>query len=303
MQRSNIDLNLLHVFIAVYQHRSITVAADIMGLTQPGVSGMLKRLQQQLSVQLFVRSGRGIEPTHQAHELARQVEPALNQIRNALEGIDSFSTENSRRFVVYTTEPVMLMLLPKIEADTRLGQVEIELHPTLSSEEKLIHNLNQQKADLAIDFANYSAPSFFSEFFLNDEICVIARKAHPRIQNSLTLEQFYAEKHVTLKLRREDAYLADYFTKESIGERKVAAECDSLVSQMTMVSNCDYLVATVRSIADQFAERLDLQVLDAPFTNIPVKYRLLTHNRMKHSPANIWLRDKLRSYFSTESST
>ncbi|ASI93926.1 LysR family transcriptional regulator [Vibrio rotiferianus] len=301
MQPSNIDLNLLRVFIAVYQHRSITVAADTMGLTQPGVSGVLKRLQQQLGVQLFVRSGRGIEPTHQAHELARQVEPALNQIRNALEGIESFSTENSRRFVVYTSEPVMLMLLPRIEADNTLGNVEIELHPTLSSETKLINNLNQQKADLAIDFAHYSAPSFFSEFFLNDEICLIARKGHPRIQQTLSLEQFYREKHVTLKLRREDAYLADLFTEESIEERKVAAECDSLVSQMTMISNSDCLAATVKSIANQFAERLDLQVLDAPFTNIPIKYRLLAHNRMKHSPANIWLRDKLRSYFAAES--
>lgn len=297
MHDNAVDLNLFKVFLSVYQHRSITVAADVLGLTQPGVSGVLKRLQQQLGVQLFIRSGRGIAPTHQAHELARQIEPAFSQIHNAIEGIESFSTANSRRFVVYTTEPMMLMLLPKIEADSTLGNVDIELHPTLSSEEKLIHNLNQQKADLAIDFANYSAPSFFSEFFFNDELCVIARKQHPRIQQTLSLEQFYAEKHVTLKLRREEAYLADYFTEESIGERRVAAECDSLVSQMTIISSSNCLAAMVKSIADQFAERLDLQVIDAPFTRIPVKYRLLAHNRMKHSPANIWLRDKLKSYF------
>ncbi|MEF1173036.1 LysR family transcriptional regulator [Vibrio sinaloensis] len=300
MNDAPIDLNLFKVFLNVYQHRSITVAADVMGLTQPGVSGVLKRLQQQLGVQLFIRSGRGIAPTHQAHELARQIEPALNQIHNAIEGIERFSTDNSRRFVVYTSEPMMLMLLPKIEADQTLGNVEIELHPTLSSEEKLIHNLNQQKADLAIDFANYSAPSFFSEFFCTDEICIIARKDHPRVNGALTLEQFYDEKHVTLKLRREDAYLADYFTEESIGERKVAAECDSLVSQMTMIANTNCLAAMVRSIANQFADRLDLQVLDAPFTSIPVKYRLLTHNRMRHSPANLWLREKLKSYFVSE---
>jgi len=297
MQESSIDLNLLKVFISVYEHRSITIAAEVMGLTQPGVSGVLKRLQQQLGVQLFIRSGRGIAPTHQAHELARQIEPALNQITNAIEGMESFSTANSRRFVVYTSEPMMLMLLPKIEADPTLGKVEIELHPTQSNEEKLLHNLSQQKADLAIDFANYSAPSFFSEYFYTDELCVIARKDHPRIKGGLSLEQFYNEKHVTLKLRREDAYLADYFTEEVIAERNVAAECDSLVSQMTMISNSNCLAAMVRSIADQFADKLDLQVLDAPFTNLPVKYRIMTHNRMKYSPANQWLREKLKSYF------
>ncbi|MDC5871412.1 LysR family transcriptional regulator [Vibrio europaeus] len=297
MQESSIDLNLLKVFISVYEHRSITIAAEVMSLTQPGVSGVLKRLQQQLGVQLFIRSGRGIAPTHQAHELARQIEPALNQITNAVEGMESFSTANSRRFVVYTSEPMMLMLLPKIEPDPTLGKVQIELHPTQSNEEKLLHNLSQQKADLAIDFANYSAPSFFSEYFYTDELCVIARKDHPRIKGELSLEQFYSEKHVTLKLRREDAYLADYFTEEVIAERNVAAECDSLVSQMTMISNSNCLAAMVRSIADQFADKLDLQVLDAPFTNLPVKYRMMTHNRMKYSPANQWLREKLKSYF------
>ncbi|MCG9726471.1 LysR family transcriptional regulator [Vibrio brasiliensis] len=297
VSREGIDLNLLKIFISVYQHRSITIAAEALGLTQPGVSGVLKRLQQQLGVQLFVRSGRGIAPTHQAQELARQVEPALNQIHNAIEGIEAFTPEHPRRFVVYTTEPIMLALLPRIEADNELGNVEIELHPTLSSEEKLINNLNQQQADLAIDFANYSAPSFFSEFLFDDQICIIARKGHPRIKQTINIEQFYAEKHVTLKMRREQAYLADYFTEESIGERRVAAECDSLVSQMTMISNSDCLAAVVRSLADQFAERLDLQVLDAPFTSIPVKYRLMAHNRMKASPANQWLRNKLKSYF------
>lgn len=297
MNSDNIDLNLLKIFMTVYQHRSITLAAEVLGLTQPGVSGVLKRLQQQLGVQLFVRAGRGITPTHQAQELARQVEPALNQIYNAIQGIEAFSTQHPRRFVVYTTEPIMLSLLPKIDADEELGKVEIELQPTLSSEEELITNLNLQKADLAIDFANYSAPSFFSQFFFDDEICIIARKGHPRIKRTISLEQFYAEKHVTLKMRREQAYLADYFTEESIGERKVAAECDSLVSQMTMISNSDCLAAVVRSLADQFAERLDLQVLDAPFTSIPVKYRLMAHNRMKSNPANQWLRNKLKSYF------
>ncbi len=297
---NNIDLNLLKVFLSVYQHRSITVAAEVLGLTQPGVSGVLKRLQQQLGIQLFIRSGRGIAPTHQAHEFARQIEPALTQITNALEGLETFSTQNSRRFVVYTSEPMMLMLLPKIEADQTLGNVQIELHPTLSNEEKLINNLSQQQADLAIDFANYSAPSFFSEYFYTDELCVIARKGHPRIDKALSLEQFYAEKHVTLKLRREDAYLADYFTEETITERKVAAECDSLVSQMTMISTSDCLAAMVKSIANQFADKLDLQILDAPFTNLPIKYRMMCHNRMKNSSANLWLRTKLKSYFESD---
>lgn len=297
---NNLDLNLLKVFVAVYRHKSITLAAEEMGMTQPGVSGLLKRLQQQVGSQLFVRSGRGIAPTHHAQELIRHIEPALIQINNALESLDGFSTEHPRKFVIYTSEPVMLMLLPKIEADTTLGNVTIELQPTHSNEDNLLHGLNQHQADLAIEFADYSTSTFFSEPLFEDKICIIARKDHPRVSTQLTIEQFYSEKHITLKLRREDAYLADYFTEESLHDRKVAAECTSLVSQMSMVSTSDCIATMTESIAKRFAEKLEIQVLPTPFTDIPIRYRLMAHNRERKSPSNMWLREKLRSYFANE---
>ncbi|USD42857.1 LysR family transcriptional regulator [Vibrio sp. SCSIO 43135] len=293
----NLDLNLLKVFVTVYRHRSITLAAEEMGMTQPGVSGLLKRLQQQVGCPLFVRSGRGIAPTHHAQELVRHVEPALIQINNALESLEGFNTSQARKFVVYASEPVMLMLLPMIEADDTLGNVSIELQPTHSNEEKLIDDLTQNQADLAIEFSNHSTVSFFTEELFEDSVCVIARKDHPRLSGSITQAEFYQEKHVTLKLRREDAYLADYFTEERLPQRIVAAECTSLLSQMSMIATTDCIATMTGSMANLFADKLGIQVFPHPYTVIPVKHRLLVHNREKNSPSNKWLRSKLKSYF------
>lgn len=291
-----LDLNLLRVFSSVYRHQSITLAADEMGLTQPGVSGLLKRLQQQIGCQLFIRSGRGIAPTRQAQELIHQVEPALIQINNALENLEEFCTEIPHKFVVYTSEPVMLKLLPKIEADTSLGNVTIELHPTRSNEEQLIDDLNQRQADLAIEFSNHSSNSFFTEALFEDEMCVIAKKDHPRINGTISQQEFYNEKHITLKLRRERAYLADYFTIDSLKERVVAAECTSLNWQVSMVSNSNCIATMTKSLADELADKLGIQVLPMPFATSRIKYQLFVHNRDKKSPSNIWLRNKLKSY-------
>ncbi|WP_261884257.1 LysR family transcriptional regulator [Vibrio pelagius] len=290
------DLNLLRVFSAVYRHQSITLAADEMGMTQPGVSGLLKRLQQQVGCQLFIRSGRGIAPTRQAQELIRQVEPALIQINNALENLEEFNTETPHKFVVYTSEPVMLRLMTKIEADNQLGNVTIELHPTRSNEEQLMDDLNQRQADLAIEFSNHTSSSFFTEPLFDDEMCIIARKGHPRITGSISQDEFYREKHITLKLRREQAYLADYFTEVSLKERKVAAECTSLIWQMSMVSSSDCIASMTRSLVNELADKLGLQIIPMPFSTFPIKYQLFVHNRDKKSPSNIWLREKLKSY-------
>ncbi|WP_413112194.1 LysR family transcriptional regulator [Thaumasiovibrio sp. DFM-14] len=295
-----IDLNLLKVFSVVYRHQSITLAAEEMEMTQPGVSGLLKRLQQQVGSQLFIRSGRGIAPTRHAQELIRQVEPALDQINSALENLEGFNVNYPHRFVVYTSEPIMLILLPKIEADTELGNVTIELHPTRSNEEQLVNDLHQRQADLAIEFSNCTSSSFFTEELFTDDMCIIARKGHPRIANSLSVAEFYQERHITLKLRREHTYLADYFTAENLQERTVAAECTSLVSQMSMVSTSDCIASMTKSIADMFADKLEIQVLPVPFTTTAINHRIMVHNRDRKSPASMWLREKLKSYFEQE---
>lgn len=95
MTLSDFDLNLMRVFLTVYRCQSITVAAEVLNLTQPGVSGALKRLQNQLGQKLFVRDGRGIAPTHLAHEMARQIEPALEAIENTLTDAQEFTVEAS----------------------------------------------------------------------------------------------------------------------------------------------------------------------------------------------------------------
>lgn len=297
MPASNLDLNLLTVFATVYRHKSITLAAEEMGMTQPGVSGLLKRLQTQLGTELFVRSGRGIAPTRNAQTLITQIEPALFQINNAVKGLEGFTTDIPHHFVIYTSEPVMLMLLPKIEQDRQLGEVSIELLPTHSDEERLVQDLNQRRGDLAIEFSAISNRSFFTEPLFDDQMCIIARNGHPRITNTISVEQYYAEKHITLRLRREKTRLADFFTDEDMAERLVAAECTSLVSQMSMVSNSNCIAAMSSRIAAMFADKFEVQILSTPFTSSAIQYRLTAHNRDLKNPANVWLRKKIKSYF------
>ena len=296
MSISKFDLNLLRVFLAVYHYQSITVAAEVLNLTQPGVSGALKRLQEQLGEKLFVRDGRGIAPSHQAHEMARQIGPAMEAINTTLSDAYDFSLHGKRRFIVYTTEPVMLVLLPKIEADTTLRHREIVLHPALTSEGELFDKLNLRQADLAIDFSHFSASSSFSQPFFTDQVCLIASHSHPRVGDSITVDQFYQEKHITLKLRREKTHLADYFTEECLQPRKIAAECDSLLTLMALVANSDNIGMVSSSVAKLFSEAFGLKRVKTPFHTLPISYKLLAHSREKNTKANQWLRTKLLSY-------
>ena len=59
----SLDLNLLIIFDAVVETRSISAAAERVGLSQSAVSHAIGRLRESLGDQLFVRSRHGLTPT------------------------------------------------------------------------------------------------------------------------------------------------------------------------------------------------------------------------------------------------
>jgi len=69
MNFQEFDLNLLTVFVQLHKDRQVSLAADNLGVSQPAVSGALKRLRILLADEVFVRTSRGMQPTPLAEQL------------------------------------------------------------------------------------------------------------------------------------------------------------------------------------------------------------------------------------------
>ncbi|ORE84724.1 LysR family transcriptional regulator, partial [Aurantimonas sp. 22II-16-19i] len=74
------DLNLLPVLVALMEERSVTRAANRLGMTQPALSNALSRLRETLRDPLFIRERYGIRPTQLAEEITPTIEAALAQL-------------------------------------------------------------------------------------------------------------------------------------------------------------------------------------------------------------------------------
>src|SRR3981081_4247680 len=79
------DLNLLIVFDAGMQERSVPRAGSRIGLSQPAMSHALNRLRHMLKDELFVRTPDGMVPTPRAEMLAQPLRNALNAMQLARE--------------------------------------------------------------------------------------------------------------------------------------------------------------------------------------------------------------------------
>ena len=63
------SLNGLRAFEAAARHRSFTLAADELNVTQTAISHQIRRLEEQLGIRLFVRRNRALALTREAEGL------------------------------------------------------------------------------------------------------------------------------------------------------------------------------------------------------------------------------------------
>ncbi|WP_025112865.1 LysR family transcriptional regulator [Pseudomonas sp. H1h] len=66
------DIRHLKAFLAVFEERNITVAAQRLFISQPTLSVTIKQLEETLGVSLFVRQPRGVEVSQEARLLYPQ---------------------------------------------------------------------------------------------------------------------------------------------------------------------------------------------------------------------------------------
>lgn len=296
-----IDLNLFTVFMQVYQHQSITLAAAELNVTQAAVSGSVKRLTQRCGQDLFVRNGRGIVATQCAHQLMQQLTPALDIMDGLIDNMQQFDSKNSQQtFTVLALESITNRLQPQAMQLQLQGYPLIVFKEDHSTEEPINDALRFQQADIAIDTSANRDCSLICEPLFEDRIVLICRQGHPRVNGSITLAQYLNEQHIILKLTRGNVSPVDFYAEQQVSPRKVVAECSSLLSLAALVAEGDCLGACSEELATKYQQAFNLQIITMPIAFKPVQYALIWHRRQQNNAAHRWLRETIKGMFHTD---
>lgn len=84
------NLRALEAFVAVYDERSFTRAAERLGVSQPTVSTNVRSLEQELDSTLFDRLGREVRPTRVGELLHRHATRLLDLVRTMETDLDRY---------------------------------------------------------------------------------------------------------------------------------------------------------------------------------------------------------------------
>jgi DNA-binding transcriptional LysR family regulator len=94
---ASLDLNLLVALDALLQQRSVTRAAEQMGLSQPALSASLARLRRHFGDQLLTRVGNDYRLTPLAVQLKERTRIALSGVERVFSAQPEFDPGSSRR--------------------------------------------------------------------------------------------------------------------------------------------------------------------------------------------------------------
>ena len=111
----SVDLNLLPVFEAVYEEKSLSRAAARLAMTQSAVSHAVTRLRAVFGDELFVRRSRGVVPTPAADAIYAKLREALGTMREAVTERRGFNASTSeRKFFLAITHPLGPMIVLRL---------------------------------------------------------------------------------------------------------------------------------------------------------------------------------------------
>jgi DNA-binding transcriptional LysR family regulator len=114
------DLNVLAAFAVVAEERSFTRAARRLAVSPSALSHALRGLEDRVGLRLLARTTRSVAPTEAGDQLLARLQPALGDVREALDQLAGLRDRPSGR-VRLAVSPVAaaLVLAPKLGAFAR----------------------------------------------------------------------------------------------------------------------------------------------------------------------------------------
>jgi len=147
MTSSPFNWSLVQSFLAALDQGSLLGAARVLRTSQPTVGRHIAELETQLGVVLFERTGRGLQPTPTALQLAesaRTMEAGAHQLARSVSGAEAGVAGTVR---ITASQPVACVLLPPVLARMRQALPDVQVELVASNE---VTNLLRREADIAL---------------------------------------------------------------------------------------------------------------------------------------------------------
>jgi DNA-binding transcriptional LysR family regulator len=301
MNLHGLDLNLLVALNVLLKEKSVTQAADYLGITQPAMSNALKRLRTQFDDPLLVRTSEGMKATDRATALEPQVKELIMHIERVVQPVQEFDPVNSDKFFrIAVSDYAESTLIPDLLSYIRQAAPNISMD-IMTPSDVTFNDVEQGHVDFVINRFDALPDSFHQSMLWKDAFVCMMAKDNP-IADDFTLDNYIKARHVWVsktgmgvgtgvnpddvhRLGWVDETLAKYGKKRDI---KVFTR--HYQAAMSMIENQDLILTIPSRAARLRADNAKILLRKPPFQipdlDLSMAWSALLHN----NPAHRWFR-------------
>ena len=263
------ELRHLRTIAAVARHRSLTKAGDELFLTQSAVSQQVRKLEEELGVEVFHRTSRRVELTAAGRVIlahAQRVLAEVDGLHSELEELTGLLSGQLRIGGVYPTGPYDLFAML---ADFRAAHPGVAVHMIEDIQDDTIAALRADDLDCA--FIAHDPDAFGEEFdaslLWEDELVVALPPGHPlTASDQVSFEQLACEDLVAYRENSAIRRRLEGKMSERGLEPRNAFICTEMAAVRALTSRGLGIAVMLRSVAEEPGPPIELRPLTTHLT-------------------------------------
>lgn len=188
--RARLKTRQLLLLVALAEEGNIHRASEVLNMTQPAASKLLKDLEDVLGVLLFDRLPRGMRPTVYGEAMIRHARIALASLNHAHDEVQALKGGRFGQVTVGAITTPGVMLLPQAVAQVKRSHPTLRVRLEMETSDVLMDRMAQGRMDILVArlFAQHDKSSLRFESMAEEPAVAVVRPGHPLLSvDKLTL--------------------------------------------------------------------------------------------------------------------
>jgi DNA-binding transcriptional LysR family regulator len=189
MDSTDLDLNLLTVFDALYETTSVTLASRTVGLSQPAMSYSLGKLRATFDDPLFIHIDNKMQPTPRALGMAPQIKRVLDIVQGELLSFAAFDAALSTRQYRFCMSDIgEAYFLPPLVRRIWKESPQASVRTQSLSPSDLTAALEVGSVDLAVGyFPDLRKGGFYQQQLFESTFMCVASRDNPALRDGCAM--------------------------------------------------------------------------------------------------------------------
>lgn len=291
MNLASLDLNLLVALDALLEQRSVTRAAEQVGLSQPALSAQLGRLRRHFNDDLLAREGNQYRLTPLAIQLRERTRSALSGVERVFAAEPDFDpASTSREFSVVLSDYCIAILGTQIAALLAAEAPGARLRLTPNTPQMVDTAATLVNVDLFLLPHGFITDLPYRDLYRDDWVCLVSSK-NDEIGERITVGQLETMPWVVCYHSPTASTLAARQMRALGIEPHVQVVTETFLTVPGLVAGTNRVALLQRRLAEKIPKGFGVRALPCPFEVSPLAEAMWWHPMYNNVPDHLYLRD------------